>query len=189
MRKIDGLKIDFSTGTGSIALPAEFAGQSPQFQAVVCGYWIAGLHDVREKVMERVGADHRRSISRNFDGKTIDQLLSEGHGVMRVTAPHPGSHKRLLITTNVFNTSPKVSYCIWESIGYSSFVRIAEVPCRSRSVRGIRRGLLGIEMRWTQLQELSHETSAARTGSEAGKPYRHFTADIGTYLLGDDNRD
>lgn len=180
MRRLDGLKIDFRTGVAGIELAPEFLGQSPDFKAIACSYWVAGLLDVRRESMDAVGDPYKKVIARNLDGRTIEEILADDHAIIYLRPTLSVTKKRLLVTTNLFREgSIQHNLYIWESIGYASFIEVACEPLRKTSLKGIRRVARKANARWETLQQLVASSNRARSDA---KPYRHFVSDIGKYL-------
>jgi hypothetical protein len=185
MRKVDGLRIDYKTGEADIQLDPAFLGQSPEFQAVACSYWIANLLDVRNKAMDKSGDGKRRLLRENLDFKTVEEILGMDHGILFLGDTQTKSGKRFLVSTNLFKEGAQNhSYFCWESFGYNTFICLARIECPQNTLKTIRRKSRSMFALWEQLQSMVIASSGGRIGGEMS--YRHFLTDVAGYLYGED---
>ena len=136
MRKIDGLRLDYLTGEASICLPAEFKGQSEEFQIQALSYWLTAMDCERDTIIKSIKKINAPFAMNGVTHKTIDDLCSDGHGVLMLTKASPETGKRFAATYTL--TSRKKVY-FWESCGHSRFAEIASADFGGCSIKALNR--------------------------------------------------
>lgn len=186
MKKIDGLRLDYHSGDADIKFSPDFAGQSPEFRLIAVSYWLTSLLDEREKITSELDEARTQILSSAFAGKSVDELLAQGHVILLKGQDERSKEKHFLAT---FVMGPQKRVVIWESLGRQSYLKLCDIPCMSSSLKGFLRIAQKAFSQWKEIQRsiraigaqrLNKDVMRDRTPSATGQTIlaavRNFTA-------------
>ena len=179
MKKIDGLKIDYTTGDAGICLPAEFRGQTAEFRMMAIGYWIISLENERDQLAVALSKSSK-GVLKNLDtSSTIEEMLDAGEMIVFMSKPHQLTHKKFIVTFQL--SSSRKHLTAWESGGYATYAKLADVPVNGNSLKGFKRRASQAFEAWSDIQTSLLSMGAGRIDPQAAritKTPRHLAEQI-----------
>lgn len=167
MKKIDGLKIDYTTGDADISLPPEFRGQTPEFKVVSLGYWIASLENERDKAAEVVSASSKEFLQSLHATSSIEDMVNDGEMIVFISKPHALTNKKFATT---FQLSPTRKHLTaWESLGYSTYTKLSDAQVDGNSLKGFRRRSKQAFDTWSAIQDSLLSIGNGRIDKDAAR--------------------
>lgn len=119
MKKIDGLKVCFKSGEGSLALPPEFTGQDIGLQLTAISSWLIQLDRMREELFNGVSEKHK-AFFKGSTTVTLEELLTDEYVLYGMRRHKSGKRALYCHKTSV---SGKYGY-VFESNGFDGFRQI-----------------------------------------------------------------